>query len=177
MTRIFRPGFLIIACMALAACNATQKRTGSAERDLDMLGGIKALEGTWTMLDENGAEIVGTVYKTTAAGSAVQEVMFPGTEHEMVNLYHMDGSDLVVTHYCAAGNQPRMVASEARTGPQGERIYRFDFDRVSNLRPEHQYYMGNLTLTIKGDHLTQTWTSLDRKGGSAGTVEFEMTRR
>ena len=26
----------------------------------------------------------------------------------MINMYHMDGDDLVLTHYCAGGNQPTM---------------------------------------------------------------------
>ena len=34
-----------------------------------------------------------------------------GTPMEMVTLYHMDGAELVATHYCAMGNQPRMRAA------------------------------------------------------------------
>lgn len=173
-------GIVLVGAMVFAGgCKSTPDRTASVDagRDADMLGGIAALEGTWTMLDENGEEITGTVYKPTAAGSAVQEVMFPGTEYEMVNLYHMDGGDLVVTHYCAAGNQPRMVARGAEVGADGSRVYRFDFDSVSNLRPEHGHYMGNLMLTIDGDALTQTWTSLDENGEPTEPVEFEMTRK
>ena len=52
-------------------------------------------------------QVVST-YRVTAAGSAVMEVLFPGTDHEMVTVYHQDGDDLILTHYCAAGNQPRM---------------------------------------------------------------------
>jgi hypothetical protein len=39
---------------------------------------------------------------------------------EMVTVYHADGPDLVLTHYCLEGNQPRMRAK----GAQGSR---FDF--------------------------------------------------
>ena len=46
----------------------------------------------------------------TAGGSAVQETQFPGTPMEMVSVYHLDGADLVMTHYCVLGNQPRMKA-------------------------------------------------------------------
>ena len=47
--------------------------------------------------------------RTTGGGSAVTETLFPGTAHEMMSVYHMDGDDLVLTHYCAGGNQPRMM--------------------------------------------------------------------
>ncbi|GAB4387050.1 MAG: hypothetical protein Kow0022_17980 [Phycisphaerales bacterium] len=151
--------------------------SGTVERDAAMLGRIKALEGTWTMLDENGEEIVASVFRATAAGSAVQEVMFPGTEHEMVNVYHMDGDELVVTHYCAAGNQPRMVAQDVQTTAEGAQAYRFDLESVSNWRHGQHGCMANLTLTIDGDHLRQTWSSIDEKGNPAGTVVFELTRK
>ena len=47
------------------------------------------------------------VYGVTAAGTAVMEALFPETDHEMLTVYHLEGNDLVLTHYCAMGNQPR----------------------------------------------------------------------
>lgn len=172
-------GLVLVVALGVVGCKTAPHRTAavSESRDAEMLGAIAALEGTWTMPDESGEIVTGTVYKPTAAGSAVQEVMFPGTDYEMVNLYHMDGNNLVVTHYCAAGNQPRMVARRAEVGADGARVYRFDFDSVANLRPEHDHYMGNLTLTIRGDELTQTWVSLDDKGAQSEPVEFVMKRK
>ena len=49
------------------------------------------------------------VYSVIAAGSAVHEHMFPGGPHEMVTVYHLDGPDLLLTHYCAAGNKKLML--------------------------------------------------------------------
>ncbi len=54
--------------------------------------------------------MVTCVFKLLSGGSAVRETMFPGTDHEMTNMYHLDGHDLVLTHYCAEGNQSRMRA-------------------------------------------------------------------
>jgi len=179
MNRRILTGVILVGAMALVGCKSTPHRTAAVPegRDAEMLGGIAALAGTWEMADEEGQNMTATVYRPTAAGSAVEEVMFPGTPHEMVNLYHMDGNDLVVTHYCAAGNQPRMVSTGPETGADGSRVYRFRFDSVANLRPEHDHYMGNLTLAIKGDALTQTWVSLDGKGAKSEPVVFEMRRK
>ena len=68
-------------------------------------------------------------FKTSAAGTVVMETMNPGTGHEMINMYHVDGDDLLLTHYCAGNNQPRMrlnrEAIDTRlsrnSGEQGER--------------------------------------------------------
>lgn len=69
---------------------------------------LKALEGSWIASAEGFEETVDHEIRVTAAGSVVVETMMAGSDHEMVNMYHLDGEDLVVTHYCATGNQPTM---------------------------------------------------------------------
>src|SRR5579859_4783906 len=72
---------------------------------------LKTLAGEWKVAETNGvhAQHDGKItYRVTAAGSTVMETFFPGSDHEMVSMYHLDGDELVLTHYCAAGNQPRM---------------------------------------------------------------------
>ena len=32
-------------------------------------------------------------------------------KEDMISMFNLDGDRVVLTHYCAAGNQPRMVAS------------------------------------------------------------------
>src|SRR5438445_5547482 len=73
---------------------------------------LKKMAGTWVEADKDGkpTDKVVSVVKVTAAGSTVQETLFPGTQMEMMSVYHMDKSDLVMTHYCMLGNQPRMKA-------------------------------------------------------------------
>ena len=103
--------------------------------------------------------------------------MFPGDPHEMTNLYHMDGTHLVITHYCAAGNQPRMVATSARQTDAGT-VFHFDIDSVSNLRESHNEYMGNMTLTIlKDGGLRQEWRSYQRDGKLSDPTTFELSRK
>ncbi|MCZ6835024.1 MAG: hypothetical protein O7G85_04550 [Planctomycetota bacterium] len=74
------------------------------------LGRLKALSGSWVQVDDDGnaTDQVVLTYRVTAGGSAVLETVFPGAEMEMVTLYHLDGDDLVLTHYCMLGNQPHM---------------------------------------------------------------------
>ena len=96
-----------------AASPAVVSKASDAEA-AELLGRVKTLDGEWEMTGPDGEKGY-AVFKTMAAGSAVREIMFPGTAHEMTNVYHMDGPSLIVTHYCAAGNQPRMRATRAST--------------------------------------------------------------
>ena len=137
----------------------------------DLLGRVKSLDGEWEMTGPGGEK--GTiVFKTIAGGSAVREIMFPGTEHEMTNLYHVDGPTLVVTHYCAAGNQPHMRATQAT----GNSIV-FICDSVSNLTAKDQTYMGGLTLVFKdANHITQKWAHM-ADGKTTLGPDFDLTRK
>jgi hypothetical protein len=113
---------------------------------------MKSLVGTWFEADEDGkpTEKVVSVIKLTAGGSAVHETIFPGEAHEMVSVYTADGSDLLMTHYCVLGNQPRMKAAATSADNQ----IRFEFAGGSNLDPKKDKHMHAATLTlIDADHI------------------------
>jgi hypothetical protein len=59
---------------------------------------------------EDGAPGMLFEFRVTAGGHAVEEREMIGTPMEMVTLYHLRDEELVATHYCALGNQPRMKA-------------------------------------------------------------------
>lgn len=181
-TRTIRNTLLAAALatgLGLAGCQSSgpARVSHSAEADAAMLAPIAALEGEWLILDPEGNEAHGATFKHSSGGSIVREIMFPGHAHEMTNVYHMDGEKLVLTHYCAAGNQPRMVASEAERTAEGI-SYHFEFDSVSNLRPEHDHYMGTMTLTLLNDgRIREEWRSFHRDGSLTEPTTFVMWRR
>jgi hypothetical protein len=136
---------------------------------------LKALQGNWYGKDEQGKEVLSSVYKVSSNGSAVVETMFPGQAHEMTNVYTIDGSRLLATHYCAAGNQPRMECPAM--GPDGS--IPFTFESVSNLASREQSYMGGVTLrTPEKNKLVQEWTNyIDGKVNKDHQARFELTRK
>jgi hypothetical protein len=74
---------------------------------------LKGLVGAWTGPAAMDGMPASTIeFRLTAGGTAIEEVEFAGTPMEMVTLYHLDGKELVATHYCALGNQPRMTAAK-----------------------------------------------------------------
>ena len=110
---------------------------------------MKKLAGTWLAADNDGkpTDQVVSIIKVTAGGSAVHETLFPGQAHEMVSIYTVDGPDLVMTHYCVLGNQPRMKADPKSPADQ----IRFQFAGGSNLDPKKDKHMHAATLTIVDD--------------------------
>jgi hypothetical protein len=139
-----------------------------------LLERIKSLAGTWESPDDKGQTHVASVFTVTSAGSAVREVMLPGTPHEMTNMYTMDGPTLVMTHYCAMGNQPHMRAvADGST----DRIH-LAYDGVGNFAGGDQMYMGDLTIIFKdADHITMRWRSFTGGKPAGHDPDFELTRR
>jgi len=107
---------------------------------------LKKLAGTWVTVDKDGkpTEEIASIIKVTAGGSVVHETLFPGQPHEMVSVYTVDGSDLLMTHYCVLGNQPRMKADSK--SPANQII--FKFAGGGNLDPKKDKHMHEATLTI-----------------------------
>jgi hypothetical protein len=113
---------------------------------------MKKLAGTWLAADKDGkpTDQVQSIIKVTAGGSAVHETLFPGQPQEMVSVYTVDGPDLIMTHYCVLGNQPRMKADPK--SPSNQIV--FQFTGGGNLDPYKDKHMHEATLTfIDDDHI------------------------
>lgn len=136
----------------------------------DAFDRLKALEGTWRGMAGGGEATV--VYDVTGAGSAVIETLFPGTEHEMVTVYHKDGDDVVLTHYCAGQNQPRMRAK----APGDAATLSFAFDGGTNIDPSKTMHMHEAKFEFKGaDELRTVWIPWS-EGMAGDPTVFELKR-
>jgi hypothetical protein len=140
----------------------------SASKQQPEFDRIKSLAGNWagTM---TGGKSVHISYKVISSGSAVMESM----DHDgMVTMYHLDGDTLMLTHYCSAGNQPRMRLVSSTPGS-----LTFDMFDATNLSDVNDMHMAGLVLTWKDkNHLTADWT-LMKDGKVAHHGVFELTRR
>lgn len=167
-----------IVLLALPAAAAASDLT--AEKAFDRL---KALAGTWEgsasgegAEAEAEADATGKVvheFEVTASGHVLMERMGPDTEYEMVNMYHLDGADLVLTHYCSAGNQPKMKFNADTSAPN--RLV-FDFDGGTNLdtTPSHIH---SAEIRLDGrNRLDSAWKAHEG-AEEAGTMTFHLKRR
>ncbi len=136
----------VIAISSLAALAQP-----SAQAGFDKL---KSLVGTWENKHEDGS-VTTVTYKVVSGGSAIVESISPAKEPDgMVTVYHLDGAKLMLTHYCGAGNQPRMVA-EPSTDPNK---LTFKYLDATNLKSPDDGHMSGLTVTFDGpDNFSQEW--------------------
>lgn len=80
----------------------------------------KSMEGRWIGESTAGWENE-VVYSVIARGSVVMAesnfAAHPG--EKMVTMFHMHEGRLMLTHYCVAGNQPRLAATELTEDGRG----------------------------------------------------------
>jgi hypothetical protein len=153
MTRHFLGGALLLVAFSLSAYSDDQHKNSPAAPTNAGLEKMKKLVGTWVEADKDGkpTDTVVSIIKLTAGGSAIHETIFPGQPHEMISMYTVDGPDLVMTHYCMLGNQPRLKADPNSAANQLD----FQFAGGANLDPKKDKHMHAATLTIvDSDHLT-----------------------
>ncbi|MCH8040613.1 MAG: hypothetical protein IH977_09760 [Nitrospinae bacterium] len=136
---------------------------------------LTALVGQWEgkrpALD--GEETITVDYKLTAKGTALVERLFPGTPKEMVSVYTEDGPEVIMTHYCMLGNQPRM-RTNGKSKPNG---ITFTYIDGTGMRSTHDLHMHELTITfLDKDHITHQWTLFD-KGQKKVIETFVFTRK
>jgi len=119
---------------------------------------LKSLQGSWSGKTSDG-QTVQVSNRVTSGGSVLMSEI---TGHEdMITMFHMDGDRLLMTHYCATGNQPRMVAS---VSPDGKTIT-FDFIDATNLLPSQGGHMQRVVFTlIDADHHTEDWQFAGNNG-------------
>src|SRR5207248_2830323 len=112
-------------------------------------------------------------FRLTGGGSALAETSFPGSPMEMLSVYHRDGAQLVLTHYCCAGNQPRM---RAKLGTDPSEIV-FEFIGGTNLNPEKDGHIHGGRLRFQdADHLHAEW-DFYKDGKLANTHGFDLVRK
>jgi hypothetical protein len=128
---------------------------------------LKSLEGTWEGKTAEGQPIK-VIYRVIAGGSSV---MSEAGDDSMVTVYHLDGDRLLMTHYCGAGNQPRMVATLSQDGKTMD----FKFLDATNLATSQAGHMHHALFTFPdANHHTEEWTFAQNGKEEPGL--FSLTR-
>lgn len=137
---------------------------------------IKQLEGEWTLspLEAQegnaanhptvapllGTDQVAIEFSRIARDSTIQEDLLPGTERQMVTMYHCrDASCTAVkaTHYCAKRNQPEFLASLDSTATQ--LVFECDMDTELCLSWDAHIHRITHELSNGGGHLKTVYSS------------------
>ena len=133
---------------------------------------LKSLSGDWT-----GSKMMGhrmnVDYRVIAGGSAVLETCFPGTPMEMVTVYYVKGNDLILSHYCMLGNQPRMKLNTKKSTPD---TLVFDFAGGDNIGSTKSH-MHSATLKFVGRNRLESTGTLKERGKPESTCSTTLTRK
>jgi hypothetical protein len=139
---------LLIALAAFAAGPKVQSVDGKTA-----YARLRTLTGEWEADTSMGKSHL--TYELIAGGTALVERESIGNMHAMETVYHLDGSRLMLTHYCMAGNQPRM---QARVFNPDNGELRFEFLDATNLASPAAGHMHNATFHFVDEkHLVTEW--------------------
>lgn len=170
-----KPIALLSAAVAivLSSCQTNQSKP-TACMDMPPYKGsaafeqMKTLAGKWKGQGPMGP--MSTEYRVIAGGSVIEERFGKDTPMEMLSTYHDVDGKLVMTHYCALRNQPRMrlVKSTANS-------LTFDFVPTPGLNAEKEHHMHGATYTfVDANHVKVEGVSWNhgKPEGSCGAVEY-----
>lgn len=115
---------LVLLLFLLGNLSAQTKATAVFDKLRELSGDW---EGTVAWTGQQTPGKISAHYSTVGNESAVVENLSNG----MTSVYHLDGTDLRMTHFCAARNQPRLKATAF--GPDNSNVH-FSFVDITNLR-------------------------------------------
>ncbi len=114
---------------------------------------LKSLVGEWEANTSSGKAHLS--YELVSGDTALLERDSSDAMPNMVTLYTVDGGRLLLTHYCMAGNQPRMQA-KAFNPATGE--LEFQFLDATNLSSPGAGHMHNAKIRIvDNSHMISEW--------------------
>jgi hypothetical protein len=136
---------------------------------------LKKLVGNWegTGKGGDGKETkASAVYELTSGGTALLQKLGPGSPHEMVSVYHKEGTGLGMTHYCALGNAPHMTLKKS-----DEKSVAFEMAAPQGISSPKEPHMHAVTITwVDADHVREEWTHF-ADGVKKDSMVFTWSRK
>ena len=172
---------LSFSAVALAQIAQTPKQT-SAQEEFDR---IKGLSGNWEglvttvpkMPQSGDGNRIHVVMRVTSRGNALMHEIPPtgvpddptSYDHPLTMLY-LDGDRLLLTHYCDAGNRPRMAA---HISPDNKTV---QFELLDVAGSTMLGHMQRAAFTfIDNNHHTEDWTYI-MPDGTPLVAHFDLRR-
>lgn len=162
--------------LGLAVSAAAQSAAPTdAQKSFDTM---KTLAGTWSGQvktlplhpDIDGKTMQASLRVTSMGNAIVHEMTGEGRADHPVTMLYLDGDQLELTHYCDAGNRPRMVGKESADGKT------IDFTFLDVSGSTAYGHMQHATFTVIDDnHHIEDWTYLE-PGDKPVRAHMELTR-
>lgn len=149
--RCLLPVVLLSLCSAALAQSEAQN---SFEK-------MKALAGNWegqVTTDPVAAEMRGksvqlTLRVTSMGNALMHEMKVEGRPDDPITMFYLDEGRLMLTHYCDAGNRPRMAGKASADGKT------VDFEFVDVAGSTNHGHMHHALFTLEdANHHSEEWT-------------------
>ena len=162
---------LFAVALALSSLAFAQS---DAQKSFDQM---KTLAGSWQgtltttppQPDVQGKAVQVSLRATSMGNALLHEMKVEGRPDDPITMIYLDSDRLLLTHYCDAGNRPRMVAKPAADGKTTE----FDFlDVAGGIDHGHMHHA--VFTTIDANHHTEDWTYM--MGDTPVRAHFDLQR-
>jgi len=163
--------FLPLAALALAPIIAVAQPDAKASFD-----SLKNLAGSWEgtittqpLTPEVQGKHVQVSLRVTSMGNALMhDLRVEGRQDNPITMFYLDSDRLMLTHYCDAGNRPRMVAKSS----DGKTV-EFEFLDVAGSTAYGHMHHAVFTF-IDANHHTEDWTFM--VGDNHVQAHFDLHR-
>src|ERR1700674_1053456 len=145
--------FVLLAATAFAQSDAQK----SFEK-------LKTLAGSWEghittfppKAEIEGKHMQVSLRVTSMGNALVHEMTREGRPDDPITMLYLDGAPLLLTHYCDAGNRPRMTGKVSADGKTVE----FDFLDVAG-STEYGHMHHAVFTAIDATHHSEEWTYME----------------
>jgi hypothetical protein len=144
---------------------------------------MKSLAGNWegpvttdmpeamkAKMDANPNPMQVSLRVTSRGNALVHEMTSAGSPDDPITMFYLDGDNLFLTHYCDAGNRPRMTA---KLSPDSKTV-EFEFVDITGSN-QHQHMHHALFTIIDANHHTEDWTFM--LGDKPVHAHFDLHRK
>lgn len=113
-----------------------------------------------------------TIRVTSSGNAILSEGTAAGRPDNPITMFYVDGDRLLLTHYCDAGNRPRMVG---KISPDGKTL---EFDLLDVSGNTERGMMSHVVFTmIDANHHSEGWTyTLPGNKSMVGAVVLTRTK-
>jgi len=146
-----------------------------AQKSFDKL---KTLAGSWEgtvttvpqQAEAQGKSVQISLRGTSMGNALLHEMKVEGRPDDPITMLYLDDGRLLLTHYCDAGNRPRMVG---KMTPDGKTV-EFDFLDVAG-GTQHGHMHHAVFTVVDANHHTEDWTYM-MPGEKPVNAHFDLQR-
>ena len=169
--KFLRPTLTAVVLISLSTLAFAQS---DAQRSFDKMKSLAgSWEGTITTIpptpEADGKHAQATLRVTSMGNAVLHEMKLEGRPDDPITMLYLEADRLMLTHYCDAGNRPRMTGKMSADGKSVE----FEFvDVAGSTQYGHMHHA--IFTVIDANHHTEDWTFM--VGDKPVHAHFDLQR-